>query len=83
MDDTSTEFGPRYDEMTTPGRRVYPIDKRPDVDVRIDDAWRPGSLRMWRQGDDGDWWAQVEVSLGPGDTHIRRVPSGDVRPAEE
>lgn len=20
MDDTSTEFGPRYDEMTTPGR---------------------------------------------------------------
>ena len=61
--------------------RVYPLADRPDVEVLVDDAWRPGELRMWKPAGEEDWVAQVQWQ--PAGEHTRWIDdfaAADVRP---
>ena len=60
--------------------RVYPHADRPDVEVLVEDAWRPGELRMWKPAGEEDWVAQVQWR--PAGEHTRRIDdfaAADVR----
>lgn len=59
-------------------------DDRPDVLVEVDGMWLAGELRMWVQGDDEAWSAQVQWR--PAGTHSRRIdtfPQARVRLDDE
>jgi hypothetical protein len=49
-----------------------------DVEVLVGDVWYPGVLRGWQQRENG-WWASVEWSRVPGETHLDVAPAARVR----
>jgi len=53
--DVGSRWNPR--PMSDPtGFRVYPPRERPDVEVRVEDTWRPGDVRSWSPSP-SRWWA--------------------------
>lgn len=54
---------------------------RKEVEVLVDDEWRPGELRSWDQADDGTWSGIVSWSAGVMSTHLDRFPADRIRPA--
>jgi hypothetical protein len=62
---------------------VYPPADRPEVEVLVDGTWYPGELRMWTQGEDGSWSANVMWSRASGENRLDTFPSDNVRPLAE
>ena len=59
---------------------VFAPDCRPDVEVLIDGEWLPGELRMWTQGADGAWTANVQWQpTGVATRRIDTFPLDQVR----
>jgi len=48
-----------------------------DVEVLVDGVWCPGELRMWTQGDQGAWTAQVRYQPPDGDSRVIGAFSAD------
>lgn len=55
---------------------VYDLADRPNVEVRHDGEWLPGSLRMWSWR--GEWVADVGYARD-GTTFLGTFVAGDVR----
>ena len=61
------------------GFRVYPPGERPDVEVRVEDAWWPGEVRSWSPSPSG-WWANCSWHRATGETQLGTFHEDDVRP---
>ena len=64
------------------GRRDYAPADRPEVEVLVNDAWRPGDLRGWTQRRHSGWWGHVEYTMGPAQNYLDTFPADQVRPFE-
>lgn len=66
-----------------PGHVIYSGDDRIEVEVLVNDQWRPGELRSWDQADSGTWSGIVSWSAGPMRNHLDRFPADRIRPVDE
>ncbi len=71
-------WNPRCRSEST-GFRVYPPGERPDVEVRVEDAWWPGEVRSWSPSPSG-WWANCSWHRATGETQLGTFHQDDLRP---
>ena len=60
-----------------PTHHVPKRGELPDVEVLVEGVWCPGELRMWTQGDEGAWTAQVRYQPPAGGARVIGAFSAD------
>jgi hypothetical protein len=65
--------------MGSTGFRVSPPGERPEVEVRVDEAWWPGEIRSWSKSPSGGW-ANCSRHRATGETRLGTCHEDDVRP---
>lgn len=58
---------------------VYRPAERPLCEAFVDGRWVPAEVRMWTQGDDGAWSADVGYSPSPAVSRTGTFRSSDLR----
>jgi hypothetical protein len=66
-----------------PTHHVFKPADRPMAEVLVDGQWRPAEVRMWTQGDDGRWAANVCWSSGPYENRLDNFPAEQLRAVDD